>query len=343
MTVHLDEVVAVGGRPKRDGAVGVAQMDDGVGRVLSHDGARAHPRPVSRYRLARRGVVIFEISRPSHGGKQPVVGEELQPKDVGVVRHAMDFGTGIVVHKHVLLLRQRKHGGIVQEGAIANNLVDVKLGPEGQRVAVHEGDVPPALTAEEPVPAGPIVRHAVRGVRAEAEVEDLAGRLLVEMIALQFLLRELVRLLHLVLGFDQTRLLRVEDGLGIGRGQGRLHPFGLVNFHLGLHDSVRPPPADPADPAMAALFQRLARDGGQFVRLHPVVVLAQRLETAPGRIGSARSAVHVGLHPLPFLRRHLVEPVALELGPLLSGLNVRVAPGHLVGAPEGIVGRGIVG
>ena len=267
-----------------------------------------------------------------------MVGEELQPEDVGVVRHAVNLGTGIVVHEHVLLLRQRKHCGIVQEGSIADDLVDVELGPEGQRRAVHKGDVAAAMAGEEPIPTGTIVRHAVRGVLAEAEVEDLAGRLLVEMIALQFLLGELVRLLHLVLGFDQSRLLRVEDGLGIGRGQGRLHPLGLVNVHLGLHDPVGPPAC-----GMAAPFQRLARDGRQIVRLHPPVVLAERPEAALGHVGSAGTAVHVGLHPLPLLRRHLVEPIALELGPLLSGLNIGAAPGHLVAAPQGIVGRGVMG
>lgn len=68
VTEHLDEIVAAGGGPERDGSIGVAQVDDGVGGVLPHDRARAQLRPVSGHGRARGGVLVSQIAGPPNCG-----------------------------------------------------------------------------------------------------------------------------------------------------------------------------------------------------------------------------------------------------------------------------------
>ena len=74
MRQHLHQRVSHVGRPQRDGAVRVAQVHDGVVRVLAHGVATAELGPKLRHDGAVRGILIPQHALFTDGGEEKVVG-----------------------------------------------------------------------------------------------------------------------------------------------------------------------------------------------------------------------------------------------------------------------------
>mmetsp|Transcript_2371 Transcript_2371/g.5957 ORF Transcript_2371/g.5957 Transcript_2371/m.5957 type:complete len:566 (-) Transcript_2371:127-1824(-) len=171
---HLDHGRRDVGRPHRDHAARVPQPQHRVPGVLAHDRARPQPRLVAGRDVAGRCVLVVQDARVAHRRQQEVVRQELQRGRLGVVAHAVHLHATLVVHVHVLFLRGRKHGLVVQEGDVAHHLPHLHLTHQRLALPVHHGQVALA-PAQHHVPPAALEVEAVRPQLRQAQVDDLLG------------------------------------------------------------------------------------------------------------------------------------------------------------------------
>mmetsp|Transcript_83579 Transcript_83579/g.233300 ORF Transcript_83579/g.233300 Transcript_83579/m.233300 type:complete len:229 (+) Transcript_83579:727-1413(+) len=101
-------------RPERNDAVRVAQMNDGVARVVPHAPRRPQPGPVRGNLLASGNVAVVQVRSLARRHQQEVVRQEIQMRGECLVFQTMQLHPRLVVHIHVLLLRNSEHQVAVQ-------------------------------------------------------------------------------------------------------------------------------------------------------------------------------------------------------------------------------------
>mmetsp|Transcript_21683 Transcript_21683/g.45612 ORF Transcript_21683/g.45612 Transcript_21683/m.45612 type:complete len:299 (+) Transcript_21683:1062-1958(+) len=272
-----------------------------------------------------------------------MIRQKLHPKHSGVLIQPVNLHPILIVNKHLPLLRQRHHTPIVQETRIPDGFLHIKLRLQRQGVLIHHGHVTlPPPPRQQGKLARPIVRQLIRPVaRIQLQIVNIPGIHLLQKLPLQFLLRQLHRLLHVVLCLHQAGGVHVEDFLRVRRGDGVFESLGLLAGHLpferfvgfGVSFSKRESPVGSLfgilrRRAVAIVARRVGRRGAQFV------VLLQVLETGVRQVGPR--AVEVPRDVVASLRRGGSEGSA-EGGALLEELGVGLAAGHIVGASVGVL------
>mmetsp|Transcript_17003 Transcript_17003/g.28972 ORF Transcript_17003/g.28972 Transcript_17003/m.28972 type:complete len:254 (+) Transcript_17003:628-1389(+) len=139
---HLHNGLVQVGRPHGHHARVVSERDDSVPRVESHAVAPAEPRRDLHHVRTCRHVEVAQASCRAHRRQQPMVAEEGQPVDVGlVVTQAVQLRPSPIVHVQVLVLRHCEHRVVAQEGQVADRLSQLQLVQHVGGVGVDDGDV----------------------------------------------------------------------------------------------------------------------------------------------------------------------------------------------------------
>jgi hypothetical protein len=96
------------GRPQRNAAILVPEMNNGVVLILCHGRARAHLGSVLDKQLASGGVLVLQIARIAYARKQPVIWQKLQPRGLDMSLKTVQFDTVPIVDEDIFLLRDGK-------------------------------------------------------------------------------------------------------------------------------------------------------------------------------------------------------------------------------------------
>ena len=187
------------------------EVDHGGERVLRHGRTGAKARAVRGDQLPGGRVLVLEVARVAHGGKQEVVRQELHPLHLDVVLEPVDFHSALVVDVHILLLRRGKKRFVVQPAHVPHRLPHLDLARELARLPVERREVAFAPAEQEVAPVARVVTpvRAEPGralVAAEPQLKALARGIHADLVA-DLLLRHLGRALHLIVRLDHAGLL----------------------------------------------------------------------------------------------------------------------------------------
>mmetsp|Transcript_5608 Transcript_5608/g.14010 ORF Transcript_5608/g.14010 Transcript_5608/m.14010 type:complete len:214 (+) Transcript_5608:1248-1889(+) len=213
-----------------------------------------------------------------------MVRQKLHPRNSPMTIQSMYLCTILVVNINILLLAHRHHAGAVQETSVPYRILHEELRFQRQRMLIDHAHVTAPSRQQRELP-GPIVPHLIGTIILEIDIVHVPRHGLVQMLVLELPLRQLDRLLHVVLGLDQPRAVGVQDILGV-RGRHRvLQSLRFPTVHLTLQRRVR------LGPSLVEIFDLVGREVGRV----PIrIVLLQVLETGLGELAASFAAVEVG-------------------------------------------------